>query len=131
MPECACGTDPSLRHRLAEAHWLTVRQATIATNISNANTPGFSALDLHPFQDILNKTQLSMATTNAGHISLGPTDLPTTASKTGNSWEVTRSGNSVSLEQEMMKAGDVSRSFSLNTTIVKTFNRMLLASVKG
>ncbi len=37
----------------------------------------------------------------------------------------------VSLEQEMMKAGDVNRSFSLNTSIVKAFNAMLTQSVKG
>ncbi len=114
-----------------QARWLSVRQATIATNIANANTPGFAARDLHPFQEILDKTQLSMATTSAGHIALGPTDMPTTASKSGDAWEVSRSGNSVSLEQEMMKAGDINRSFSLNTNIVKAFNRMLLASVKG
>jgi flagellar basal-body rod protein FlgB len=114
-----------------QARWLSVRQATIATNIANANTPGFAARDLHPFQEILDKTQLSMATTSAGHIGLGPTDMPTTTSKSGDAWEVSRSGNSVSLEQEMMKAGDINRSFSLNTNIVKAFNSMLLASVKG
>jgi len=114
-----------------QARWLTVRQTAIATNISNANTPGFAALDVHPFQDVMNRTQLTMAATNPGHIALGPTDLPSNAAKASDAWEVTRSGNSVSLEQEMMKAGDVNRSFSLNTGVVKAFNRMLLASVKS
>jgi flagellar basal-body rod protein FlgB len=114
-----------------QARWLSVRQATIATNISNANTPGFAALDTHPFQDILNKTQLGMATTNAAHIALGSVDLPATAAKASDAWEVTRSGNSVSVEQELMKAGEVNRSFSLNTNVVKAFNNMLLASVKS
>ncbi|SDR61195.1 flagellar basal-body rod protein FlgB [Rhizobiales bacterium GAS191] len=114
-----------------QARWLSIRQTTIATNISNANTPGFSSLDVHSFQDVLDKTQLNLATTNVSHIAISPTELSTTAAKTNDPWEVTRSGNSVSLEQEMMKAGDVNRSFSLNTSIVKAFNAMLTQSVKG
>ena len=114
-----------------QARWLSIRQTAIATNISNANSPGFSALDVHPFQDVLDKTQLNLSTTNVGHISITPTELTTTTAKSNDPWEVTRSGNSVSLEQEMMKAGDVNRSYSLNTSIVKAFNAMLTQAVKG
>ena len=45
-------------------------------------------------------------------------------------WETTHSGNSVSLEQELINAGDVNRAYKLNTSIAKTFHRMLLASAK-
>jgi flagellar basal-body rod protein FlgB len=114
-----------------QARWLSIRQTAIATNISNANTPGFAALDVHPFQDVLDKTQLNLATTNVSHISIAPTELSATASKSNDPWEVTQSGNSVSLEQEMMKAGEVNRSYSLNTSIVKAFNAMLSQSLKG
>jgi flagellar basal-body rod protein FlgB len=44
---------------------------------------------------------------------------------------VTHSGNSVSLEQEMIKGGEVSGAFRLNTSILKAFHRMILASSKG
>ena len=47
------------------------------------------------------------------------------------SWDVVHSGNSVSLEQEMMKAGDVNRDYSLNTAIVKSFHRMFMTSAKS
>ena len=114
-----------------QARWLAVRQTAIATNISNANTPGFGRLDVPSFDDVLNKTQLAMATTNISHISAGAADLPSMSSKPAAAWEVTHSGNSVSLEQEMLKAGEVNRAFALNTSIVKTFNNMLLESVKG
>ena len=30
--------------------WLSVRQATIAGNVANANTKGFKALDVAPFE---------------------------------------------------------------------------------
>jgi flagellar basal-body rod protein FlgB len=45
-------------------------------------------------------------------------------------WETTYSGNTVSVEDQLMKAGEVSRGYALNTSIVKAFHRMMLASVK-
>jgi flagellar basal-body rod protein FlgB len=45
-------------------------------------------------------------------------------------WETTYSGNSVSLEQEMMKEGDINRSFTLNANIKRAFHQMLMLSVK-
>ena len=114
-----------------QARWLSIRQATIATNIANANTPGFSAREVRSFQDILDKTQLNVAVTNPAHLSVAAIDLPASTTKTADPWETTKSGNTVSLEQEMMKAGEVNRGYSLNTNIIKAFNNMLLASVKG
>ena len=46
-------------------------------------------------------------------------------------WETTDSGNTVSLENEMIKAGEVGRDYSLNTNIVKAFHAMLMQSVKA
>ena len=45
-------------------------------------------------------------------------------------WDVTHSGNSVSMEQELIKAGEVNRAFRLNTSVAKAFHRMMLASAK-
>ena len=45
-------------------------------------------------------------------------------------WDVTHTGNSVSLEQELIKAGDVNRAYRLNTSVAKAFHRMILASAK-
>ena len=61
-------------------------------------------------------------------------DAATTASTTEaaaeKGWEVYHSGSNVSLEQEMLKANDVSRAYTLNTNVVKAFHRMLLSSAK-
>jgi flagellar basal-body rod protein FlgB len=46
-------------------------------------------------------------------------------------WDVTHSGNSVSLEQEMLKAGEVSRDFALSTSVAKSFHRMFMTTLKG
>jgi flagellar basal-body rod protein FlgB len=72
-----------------------------------------------------------MAATQKAHLTDDGSDIAVTGTKSDTPWEVLHSGNSVSLEQEMIKAGDVNRDFSLNTNIVKAFHRMLLASVKG
>ena len=34
-----------------QAKWLSVRQALIATNVANANVPGFKAQDVRPMDD--------------------------------------------------------------------------------
>jgi flagellar basal-body rod protein FlgB len=62
-------------------------------------------------------------------LSAAETDTRATAKK--DSWEVVHSGNSVSLEQEMIKGSDVNRDYSMNAAIVRSFHRMVLSSAKG
>lgn len=112
-------------------HWLSVRQSTIAENIANANTPGFKAQDVKPFESVLDSMNLAMTSTRAGHVSYSPSAYARTELQPEDASEVVHSGNSVSMEQEMIKAGEVNRSFALNTSILKAFHRMLLSSAKG
>ena len=114
-----------------QAEWLSVRQAAIAGNVSNANTPGFKAQDVEPFVDVLDKTQLAMASTTRGHLDLGDMRSGAVRLTAADTWQTTYSGNSVALEEELMKEGEVSRSFSLNTSVVKAFHRLMMMSVKG
>ncbi len=115
------------------AQWTTLRQAAIAGNIANANTPGYQAMDVAPFSAVLDKTRLDMARTDGGHLEMPAADAIRQghAAKAGkDGWDTTLSGNSVSLEAEMLKADEVNRAYSLDTTIMRTFHRMLLTSVK-
>jgi flagellar basal-body rod protein FlgB len=114
-----------------QQRWLTVRQAVVAQNIANANTPGYKAMDVGGFQDLFDGAQFQLASTNPAHLGIDPLDPGSAATKEDQPWEVSHSGNSVSLEQEMLKAGQVNRDYSLNTSVVKTFNQMLAASVKA
>lgn len=110
--------------------WLSVRQSAVSQNVANANTPGYKSKDVEPFVSVLDKTQLAMVATNAGHLS-GGNNMPTTSKvKKADSWTVTHSGNSVSIEQELLKAGQVQRSHALNTSIAKSFHNMYLSSLK-
>ncbi len=96
-----------------QARWLTVRQAVIAQNVANANTPGYIAKDIGEFEEVFEGAKLQLAGTNAAHIGTDPLDPASAAVREEDSWEVTHSGNSV------------------GTSVVKAFNQMLSASVKG
>ncbi|MBS8260811.1 flagellar basal body rod protein FlgB [Roseibium polysiphoniae] len=110
--------------------WLSTRQATIAENIANANTPGFKAKDVEPFVSVIDKTRLAMTATHGNHMGTN-TDMPEASKvRKSDSWLVTHSGNSVSIEQELVKTGEVARAHSLNASVAKSFHRMYLASVK-
>ena len=109
-------------------NWLAVRQTAVAGNIANANTPGFRAQDVQPFEMAIEQARLAMTATQPGHLSSGPPDAPATEVRRENPWEITHSGNNVSLEQELMKAGEVNRAFRLNTSLAKAFHRMILTS---
>ena len=114
-----------------QAHWLSLNQATIASNVANANTPAYKAQAVQPFADVLDRTQLQLTATNPAHLDLDPAAEQAAAVSDQDPWETTESGNTVSLEQEMMKAGDVNRSFSLNTSVLKAFHGMLMSSLKA
>jgi flagellar basal-body rod protein FlgB len=111
--------------------WLAVRQSTIAGNVANANTPGFKALDVAPFESVMERTRLALATTQPGHLNAGPNVAEAGAPEADQPWEVLHSGNTVSIDKELLKAGEVNRQYALNTNIMKSFHRMLLASAKG
>ncbi|MYZ46982.1 flagellar basal body rod protein FlgB [Propylenella binzhouense] len=113
------------------AGWLAVRQATVAENVSNANTPGYSAREIEPFQDVLDSFGTKLAKTAPGHMDLEPAGLRTSTVERVDGWDVTHSGNSVAVEDEMIKAGEVQRDFSLNTGIVKAFHRMVMMGLRG
>ena len=114
-----------------EAGWLSTRQATIASNVANANTPGYRAQDVTPFTSVLSHLQLPMAATAPGHIQPSLLAGSTSKVKPSESWDVVYSGNSVNLEQEMMKAGEVNRAHALNVNIVRSFHQMLINAVKA
>lgn len=111
--------------------WLSVRQSVLAQNVANANTPGYKALDVEPFEAVLNSTGIEMRKTQANHLS--PTSGAGSDADTEEAakWQVVHSGNSVSLEEQMLKSGEVAGAYARNTSVLKTFHRMLLAASRG
>ena len=125
--------DPINLFAIASQHsrWLSVRQATIAQNIANANTPGYKAADVAPFESTLASTQLAMAQSSPMHMGPAGRDPSDPEAREDVSWEFVHSGNNVSLEQQLIKAGEVGGAYALNTGVVKAFHRMLMESSKG
>jgi len=114
-----------------QAGWLFARQTAIAGNVANVDTPGYRSQDVEPFTEALEATRLAMAATAPGHIAasvMRKADVPAVMQ---NGWEVKASGNSVTLEAELLKSGQVGRAYSLNTAIVKSFHNMLMMSAKS
>ena len=113
-----------------QAQWLSVRQSAIAGNIANANTPGYTANDVEPFEKVLDRAAVSLRTTEAGHLGSAATNAGFTIKPQENDGVVMPSKNTVVLEDQLLKAGEVRRSFELNTAIVKAFHSMMMMAVK-
>ncbi len=112
-------------------HWLSTRQTLMAGNVANVNTPGYRAIDLQPFDAVLESTKLEMAVTETGHMAPEQTAATAATELEGeDSWEVYHSGSNVSIEQELLKASEINRAYSLNTNILRAFQRMLISSAK-
>jgi flagellar basal-body rod protein FlgB len=113
-----------------QARWLAVRQAVIAGNVANANTAGFKPMDVESFATVLSKTTPSMAATDARHLGGDAFGSAVGISESDADVPVRPSGNSVKLEDELVKAGEIRRGFELNTAIVKAFHRMILMTAR-
>ena len=115
-----------------KAAWLSAREAVVAGNVANANTPGFRPKDISPFREILAQTQLTLVSTNGSHLEpAGVNGLEAReVTDETNNFDVTESGNGVGVEDEMTKAGEINRDYALTTNIVRSFHSMLMSSLK-
>lgn len=85
------------------------RQAVVAQNVANADTPHFRALEMPSFQETYKRNgAVGMNATRPGHLHGGDataTQVKVTESRS----EPAPNGNSVSVEDEMLHAVAVSR----------------------
>ena len=123
-----------LRSRLG---YLSDRQRLIAQNVANAETPGYSPNDLKPFTfDTALKTQMAgggMAVTQPGHMAL-PNSATAGAQQKFKAQrirdsETTLDGNSVVLEEEMVKMSDARMSYDAAISFYqKSLNMLRMAA---
>jgi flagellar basal-body rod protein FlgB len=104
--------------------WLETRQNVLSQNVANADTPGYVARDVKPmdFESLLKSTQgggfqPGLTTTDARHIAITPTSQGDFASGDSPDVEANPLGNSVSLEQEMIKVSDTQAQFQAATNL--------------
>jgi flagellar basal-body rod protein FlgB len=92
----------TLRERLS---WHEARQRVLAENVANADTPGFRARDLAPFQPAAARSAPmapGLARTNPQHLGPSARDAAPDPNRRG-PFEIRPQGNAVTLEEEMMK----------------------------
>ena len=110
--------------------WLSSRDELIAANIANANTPGFQATDLQPFSAVLDSAQVSMVSTNPAHMTPSGDGFAEARVVESDGPETTLSGNSVDVENEMMKLGEVNRDYTMATNIKRVIHQMIMSALK-
>ena len=110
--------------------WLSSRDELIAANIANANTPGFQATDLQPFSAVLDSAQVAMVSTNPAHLTPEGDGFTEARVVESDGPETTLSGNSVDVENEMMKLGEVNRDFTMATNIKRVIHQMMMSVLK-
>ena len=106
--------------------WLTERQKVLAENVANADTPNFKARDVKElsFQQMLRGTSnsLGIARTAGQHIT-GGGGAPGTFGRNDVSkekqYETTLSGNSVTLDVELMKISQTAHDHQLATQLYR------------
>jgi flagellar basal-body rod protein FlgB len=119
--------------------YLTAQQSVIARNIANADTPGYQAQDLAPFQPAAfthsasGNAPLALASTEPGHFGIA------SGGASNSDWSLTPApvasygekpnGNTVSLEEQMMKQADVANNFALATAAYSKSLSILKAGI--
>jgi flagellar basal-body rod protein FlgB len=106
------------------------RQAEIARNVANADTPGYRAKDIASFQDSYDAgLGLPMRATRPEHLA---------NAQAGQSWQVvdapdsqSPNGNTVSLEEQMLKAAEVRQNHDMALTVYTTALSILRTSIGG
>ena len=110
--------------------WHQSRQGVLAENVANAETPGYRGRDLQGFEfkkHLAGAEAMRVATvaTASQHIvALGPADTSFNT-KTVDGFEITPNGNSVTLEDQMMKVSQNQMDYQTVTTLYTRSMRLL------
>lgn len=110
--------------------WLSQRQMVTAANIANANTPGFGAREINPFESYLEGPSFDLARTSPLHLAPPESATGGAGTRQGSGWGSTHSGNTVSIEKELMTASSTNRMMNIDASVTRSFHRMILSSVK-
>ncbi len=113
--------------------YLNQKQAVLAENVANVDTPGYKQLELKSFSfgDALKQAGAGMSVTNPRHIvpaSMAGANAQTFKSK--NSEELP-SGNTVDLEKQMMEVSKTSVDYQTTTALYRKWVGLIKIAIKG
>lgn len=122
----------SLFQALSEKmRWHQERQGVLAENIANADTPGFMERDLKAFSfgdEMRSVATLTTSTSSPSHIS-ATSGGSAFGSLQPTPFEVTPSGNGVTLEDQMMKVSANDMDYQAVTTLYTRSMRLLKIAI--
>jgi flagellar basal-body rod protein FlgB len=123
----------SLFQALSEKmRWHQERQGVLAENIANADTPGFIERDLKTFSfddEMKSIATLTTSATSPTHISVSSSGGEGRFGDISAPFEITPSGNGVTLEDEMMKVSSNDMDYQAVTTLYTRSMRLLKIAI--
>ncbi|MTJ82628.1 MAG: flagellar basal body rod protein FlgB [Telmatospirillum sp.] len=113
-------------------NWLAKRQEVLSENVANANTGNYQAKDLAPlsFKNLVDKdTAVRAVTTNPMHVSpmVEPVRFETLTERRPE--ESKPNGNSVLIEEQMQKIGEVKSNYELAANLLQKNMAMLKTAI--
>jgi flagellar basal-body rod protein FlgB len=109
------------------------RQSVIAENVAHADTPGYRARDVVSFATVVEGQDARFAarTTRPGHMSFADGANGFAVEETAAFGAATPNGNTVSLEDQMMRAADTRAAHDLALGVYGKSLDILRAGVRG
>lgn len=122
---------PLIKAMGAKMMYLEKRQAVLAQNIANADTPSYRAKDLTKvdfgsvLKDVGSTHRVRLETTQAGHMP-APNEIETAKNKKQRfTYEIAPVGNAVILEEQMIKANETTMDFTLLSNLIRKQGGMI------
>jgi flagellar basal-body rod protein FlgB len=120
----------------ARMRYLAQRQNLLAQNVANADTPHYQARDLRPFtfESALLRgmpgAPLRQAATRPGHLTEGQAGTAELHKRQASNGE-DPDGNTVDLEEQMLKQADVARSYDMAATVYRRTAALMRTAAGG
>ncbi len=112
--------------------WLGESQRVVSENVANADTPGFRAQTTSDFSEMVSgATTAGLSVTDPQHIQGTTSSGPVRTLEDPNAWSTTIDGNSVVLEQQAIRASELTGSYQLAATLYRKGHEFLRLSVSG
>ncbi len=113
----------------AMARHAGARQAVVARNIANADTPGFQAQSIAAFSDVYREQSAGeLRTSRSGHMTRDDTNSSRPSVQSANT-DPSPNGNTVSLETELLNSVAVSREHNRALTVYRHAMTILRTSL--
>lgn len=104
--------------------WVDRRQAVLAQNIANANTPGYAARDVKPFREVLAE-QAKRA--GAAGFAAAATGAPAAQDKTLSARSL--DGNAVVLDEQLEKVAETDSAHQLAMNLMRKYTSLFKTAI--